>query len=69
MEKQEGDVEDLGKAVVDPESKDSAGKKASAKVKKAAEPKASATKEDTEEPQQGPTDPRWDSLKKLLNEK
>ena len=28
-----------------------------------------ATKEDTEEPQQGPTDPRWDSLKKLLNEK
>ena len=28
-----------------------------------------ATKEDTEESQQGPTDPRWDSLKKLLNEK
>ena len=28
-----------------------------------------ASKEDTEEPQQGPTDPRWDSLKKLLNEK
>jgi len=28
-----------------------------------------ATKEDTEEPQQGPTDPRWDSLKKLLNDK
>ena len=26
-------------------------------------------KEDTEEPQQGPTDPRWDSLKKLLNDK
>ena len=48
MEKQEGDVEDLGKAVVDPESKDSAGKKASAKVKKAADPKASATKEETE---------------------
>ena len=48
MEKQEGDVEDLGKPVVDPESKDSAGKKASAKVKKAAEPKAGATKEETE---------------------
>jgi hypothetical protein len=48
MEKQDGDVEDLGKAVVDPESKDSAGKKASAKVKKAAEPKAGATKEETE---------------------
>jgi len=48
MEKADGEVEDLGKAVVDPESKDSAGKKASAKVKKAAEPKASATKEDTE---------------------
>jgi hypothetical protein len=48
MEKQEGDVEDLGKAVVDPESKDSAGKKSAAKIKKAAEPKASATKEDTE---------------------
>ena len=28
-----------------------------------------ASKEDTEESQQGPTDPRWDSLKKLLNEK
>jgi len=48
MEKQEGDVEDLGKPVVDPESKDSAGKKASAKVKKAADPKAGATKEETE---------------------
>ena len=48
MEKQEGDVEDLGKAVVDPESKDSAGKKASAKVKKAAEPAVGATKEETE---------------------
>jgi len=48
MEKQDGDVEDLGKPVVDPESKDSAGKKASAKVKKAAEPKAGATKEETE---------------------
>ncbi len=30
---------------------------------------AETTKEDTEESQQGPTDPRWDSLKKLLNEK
>jgi len=48
MEKQEGDFEDLGKPVVDPESKDSAGKKASAKVKKAADPKAGATKEETE---------------------
>lgn len=48
MEKQDGDVEDLGKAVVDPESKDSAGKKAAAKVKKAAEPKVGATKEETE---------------------
>ena len=48
MDKQDGDVEDLGKAVVDPESKDSAGKKASAKVKKAAEPKAGATKEEIE---------------------
>ena len=48
MEKQEGDVEDLGKAVVDPESKDSAGKKAAAKVKKAAEPAVGATKEETE---------------------
>ncbi len=28
-----------------------------------------ATTQDTEEPQQGPTDPRWDSLKKLLNDK
>ena len=48
MEKQEGDVEDLGKAVDDPESKDSAGKKAAAKVKKAAEPAVGATKEETE---------------------
>jgi hypothetical protein len=48
MEKADGEVEDLGKAVVDPESKDSAGKKASAKVKKAAEPKAGATKEEIE---------------------
>ena len=48
MEKADGEVEDLGKAVVDPESNDSAGKKASAKVKKAAEPKASATKEEIE---------------------
>ncbi len=28
-----------------------------------------APKEDIEEPQKGPTDPRWDSLKKLLNDK
>ena len=48
MEKADGEVEDLGKAVVDPESKDSAGKKASAKVSKAAEPKAGATKEEIE---------------------
>jgi hypothetical protein len=48
MDKQEGDVEDLGKAVDDPESKDSAGKKAAAKVKKAAEPAVGATKEETE---------------------
>ena len=56
MEKADGEVEDLGKAVVDPESKDSAGKKASAKVKKAAEPKASATKEDTELDHEGDQD-------------
>jgi hypothetical protein len=48
MDKQEGDVEDLGKAVDDPESKDSAGKKAAAKVKKAAEPAVGATKEETD---------------------
>ena len=48
MEKADGEVEDLGKAVVDPESKDSAGKKASAKIKKAADPKAGATKEEIE---------------------
>ena len=48
MEKPEGEVEDLGKAVVDPKSTDSVGKKASAKVTKAAEPKAKQTKEDAE---------------------
>ena len=48
MEKPEGEVEDLGKAVVDPTSTDSIGKKASAKSKKAAEPKAKATKEDAD---------------------
>ena len=34
MEKQEGEVEDLAKAVDDPESKESIGKKAAAKVSK-----------------------------------
>lgn len=48
MEKPEGEVEDLGKAVVDPKSTDSIGKKVSAKSKKAAEPKAKQTKEDAE---------------------
>ena len=46
MEKPEGEVEDLGKAVVEPDSTDSIGKKASAKSKKAAAPKQ--TKEDSE---------------------
>jgi len=48
MEKADGEVEDLGKAVVDPKSTDSVGKKASAKVAKAAEPKAQQTKEEAE---------------------
>ena len=48
MEKQEGEVEDLGKAVDKPESGESIGKKAAAKVKKAAEPKPNATKEEAE---------------------
>jgi len=48
MEKQEGEVEDLAKAVDNPESGESVGKKAAAKVSKAADPKPAATKEDTE---------------------
>ena len=48
MEKQEGEVEDLAKAVDKPESGESIGKKAAAKVSKAADPKPAATKEDTE---------------------
>ena len=48
MEKQEGEVEDLGKAVDKPESGESIGKKSAAKVKKAADPKPNATKEETE---------------------
>jgi len=48
MEKADGEVEDLGKAVVDPKSTDSVGKKATAKVAKAAEPKAQQTKEEAE---------------------
>ena len=48
MEKQEGEVEDLGKAVDKPESGESIGKKAAAKVSKAAEPKPNATKEEAE---------------------
>ncbi len=48
MEKQEGEVEDLGKAVDKPESGESIGKKSAAKVKKAAEPKPNATKEEAE---------------------
>ena len=38
MEKPEGEVEDLGKAVVDPKSTDSIGKKVSAKSKNAVVP-------------------------------
>ena len=48
MEKQEGEVEDLAKAVDDPESKESIGKKAAAKVSKAADPKPAQTKEEAE---------------------
>jgi hypothetical protein len=48
MEKQEGEVEDLVKAVDDPESKESIGKKAAAKVSKAADPKPAQTKEEAE---------------------
>ena len=48
MEKQEGEVEDLAKAVDDPESGESIGKKAAAKVSKAADPKPAATKEEAE---------------------
>lgn len=49
MEKPKGEVQDLGPAVVKPDEKDSGPSKADDKVKKAAEPKAKATKmEDTE---------------------
>ena len=48
MEKQEGEVEDLAKAVDNPESKESIGKKAAAKVSKAADPKPAQTKEEAE---------------------
>ena len=48
MEKQEGEVEDLAKTVEDPESKESIGKKAAAKISKAAEPKPAQTKEEAE---------------------
>ena len=53
MEKPEGEVEDLGKAVVEPDSTDSIGKKASAKSKKTAEPTAKATKEDAASDHEG----------------
>ena len=47
--KPEGEVQDLGPAVVKPDEKDSGPSKADDKMKKAAEPKAKATKmEDTE---------------------
>ena len=47
--KPEGEVQDLGPAVVKPDEKDSGPSKADDKIKKAAEPKAKATKmEDTE---------------------
>tara|TARA_B100001559_G_scaffold51304_1_gene39720 strand:- start:7826 stop:9028 length:1203 start_codon:yes stop_codon:yes gene_type:complete len=49
MEKPKGEVQDLGPAVVKPDEKDSGPSKADDKMKKAAEPKAKATKsEDTE---------------------
>ncbi|RPG76247.1 MAG: hypothetical protein CBC45_001055 [Euryarchaeota archaeon TMED85] len=49
MEKSKGEVQDLGPAVVKPDEKDSGPSKADDKMKKAAEPKAKATKmEDTE---------------------
>ena len=49
MEKPKGEVQDLGPAGVKPDEKDSGPSKADDKVKKAAEPKAKATKmEDTE---------------------
>jgi hypothetical protein len=48
MEKQEGEVEDLAKTVDTPESGESIGKKAVAKISKAADPKPAATKEEAE---------------------
>jgi hypothetical protein len=48
MEKQEGEVEDLAKTVDTPESGESIGKKAAAKISKAADPKPAATKEEAE---------------------
>tara|TARA_Y100001937_G_scaffold9461_1_gene11646 strand:- start:1881 stop:3194 length:1314 start_codon:yes stop_codon:yes gene_type:complete len=66
--KPEGEVQDLGPAVVKPDEKDSGPSKADDKIKKSAEPKAKATKmEDTEsEDHQDQLDEIEDKKKKEL---